>query len=349
MIKKSVLSIFFALIAANNLYANPDLSVPTVVLTDVAFSISVSDYDSERACDYRIGLEESLIDPSFCAPGGDIKFEFLRFTKATSESVKLILDGNVVSEATINVLPGWVSLLPPVVSILMALVFRSVVPALFLGIWIGSYAIMGFKADSILESLLNITSIYVKDALANPDHAAIIIFSLMIGGLVGIISKNGGMQGIVNNLSSFVSSSNRAQLATSSLGVAIFFDDYANTLVVGNTMRKVTDKLKISRAKLAFLVDATAAPIACVALITTWVGYQVGMIDISVSQISEIEQSAYSLYLNSILYSFYPLFMLLFVFLVAGTGKDFGTMYQYEVAARSGNDLSLQQKRRWLT
>ena len=339
-----MLSIFFALIAANNLYANPDLSVPTVVLTDVAFSISVSGYDSERACDYRIELEESLIDPSFCAPGGDIKFEFLRFAKATSESVNLILDGNVVSEAAINVLPGWVSLLPPVVSILMALVFRSVVPALFLGIWIGSYAIMGFKTDSILESLLNITSIYVKDALANPDHAAIIIFSLMIGGLVGIISKNGGMQGIVNNLSSFVSSSNRAQLATSSLGVAIFFDDYANTLVVGNTMRKVTDSLKISRAKLAFLVDATAAPIACVALITTWVGYQVGMIDISVSQITEIDQSAYSLYLNSILYSFYPLFMLLFVFLVAGTGKDFGTMYQYEVAARSGNDLSLQQK-----
>ena len=85
MIKKSVLSIFFALIAANNLYANPDLSVPTVVLTDVAFSISVSDYDSERACDYRIELEESLIDPSSCAPGGDIKFEFLRFVKASSE------------------------------------------------------------------------------------------------------------------------------------------------------------------------------------------------------------------------------------------------------------------------
>ena len=126
-----MLSIFFALIAANNLYANPDLSVPTVVLTDVAFSISVSDYDSERACDYRIELEESLIDPSFCAAGGDIKFEFLRFVKATSESVTLILDENVVSEAAINVLPGWVSLLPPVVSILMALVFRSVVPALF--------------------------------------------------------------------------------------------------------------------------------------------------------------------------------------------------------------------------
>ena len=343
MIKKSIFSIIFTLLFASNIYANTEISAPSVVLTDVPFSISVSGYDSKRACDYRLDLEGSLIEPSLCGSEQDIEFEFLRFTEASSDSAKLLLDDETLAEASINVLPGWVSLLPPLISILMALVFKSVVPALFLGVWIGSFAIMGFKANAVLESLLNITSIYVKDALANPDHAAIIIFSLMIGGLVGIISKNGGMQGIVNNLSGFVSSSNRAQLATSSLGVAIFFDDYANTLVVGNTMRKVTDSLKISRAKLAFLVDATAAPIACVALITTWVGYQVGMIDISVSQISEINQSAYSLYLNSILYSFYPLFMLLFVFLVAGTGKDFGLMHQYEVAARSGNDPSLEK------
>ena len=343
MIKKSIFSIIFTLLFASNIYANTEISAPSVVLTDVPFSISVSGYDSKRACDYRLDLEGNLIEPSLCGSEQDIEFEFLRFTEASSDSAKLLLDDETLAEASINVLPGWVSLLPPLISILMALVFKSVVPALFLGVWIGSFAIMGFKANAVLESLLNITSIYVKDALANPDHAAIIIFSLMIGGLVGIISKNGGMQGIVNNLSGFVSSSNRAQLATSSLGVAIFFDDYANTLVVGNTMRKVTDSLKISRAKLAFLVDATAAPIACVALITTWVGYQVGMIDISVSQISEINQSAYSLYLNSILYSFYPLFMLLFVFLVAGTGKDFGLMHQYEVAARSGNDPSLER------
>ena len=343
MIKKSIFSIIFTLLFASDIYANTEISAPSVVLTDVPFSISVSGYDSKRACDYRLDLEGSLIEPSLCGSEQDIEFEFLRFTEASSDSAKLLLDDETLAEASINVLPGWVSLLPPLISILMALVFKSVVPALFLGVWIGSFAIMGFKANAVLESLLNITSIYVKDALANPDHAAIIIFSLMIGGLVGIISKNGGMQGIVNNLSGFVSSSNRAQLATSSLGVAIFFDDYANTLVVGNTMRKVTDSLKISRAKLAFLVDATAAPIACVALITTWVGYQVGMIDISVSQISEINQSAYSLYLNSILYSFYPLFMLLFVFLVAGTGKDFGLMHQYEVAARSGNDPSLEK------
>ena len=222
MIKKSILLFVFTLIASSNLNANPTLTTPSVALTGVTFSISASGYDLERSCDYRLELEGNFIEPSACSSEEVIEFDFLRFTEASSESAKLILDGNVVSEEAINVLPGWVSLLPPVISILMALLFRSVVPALFLGIWIGSYAITGFQADSILESLLNITSIYVKDALANPDHAAIIIFSLMIGGLVGIISKNGGMQGIVNNLSRFVSSSNRAQLATSSLGVAIF-------------------------------------------------------------------------------------------------------------------------------
>jgi Na+/H+ antiporter NhaC len=187
-----------------------------------------------------------------------------------------------------------------------------------------------------------VVSIYVKNALANPDHSAVIIFSLMIGGLVGVISKNGGMQGVVNSLLGFTKNARRGQLITATLGLAIFFDDYANTLVVGNTMRKVTDRLKISRAKLAFLVDATAAPIACIALITTWVGYQIGMIDASIGQIDAINDSAYSIYLSSILYSFYPLFMLAFVFIIAGSGRDFGAMYEFELSARQGNDGSIQ-------
>ena len=331
------------LFSVGNLNASPIISSPSVILTEVPFSISVSDIEENRACDYRLDIENNLIEPSLCNTEDGLEFEFLTYSNSTSDILKLILDDAIIVEKNVNVLSGWVSLMPPLISIFIALIFRSVVPALFLGIWIGSFAILGMRTDVILESLVDVTSKYAKNALADPDHAAIIIFSLMIGGLVGIISKNGGMLGIVNSISGFINSPKRAQLATSSMGIAIFFDDYANTLVVGNTMRKVTDSLKISRAKLAFLVDATAAPIACIALITTWVGYQIGMIDISVSQIEEIDQSAYSLYLNSILYSFYPLFMLAFVFLVAGTGRDFGKMYQYEIAARSGNDPSVQK------
>ena len=108
---------------------------------------------------------------------------------------------------------------------------------------------------------------------------SIILFSLLIGGLVAIINKNGGMAGIVAALLPIATTRERGQVATSLLGTAIFFDDYANTMVVGNTMRPITDRLKISREKLAYLVDSTAAPIASIGLITTWIGFQVGLLD----------------------------------------------------------------------
>lgn len=110
------------------------------------------------------------------------------------------------------------------------------------------------------------------------DHVKIIVFTLMIGGMVGIIRRNGGTDGIVKLVTRWASNPRRGQVAAGGLGVAVFFDDYANTLVVGNTMRPITDRLRISREKLAYIVDSTAAPVATIALFTTWIGFQVGLI-----------------------------------------------------------------------
>ena len=319
----------------------PTIEAPKVVLTSVPFEVSITNFEPQQVCAYQLKINDLIFDPTVCN-SDELNFEYLLVEKKSDNQLELLLDQKEIATEEINVLRGWISLLPPLVSILVALFFRSVIPALFLGVWIGSFSILGLEIGVLGQSFLEVVSKYVKQALADPDHAAVIIFSLMIGGLVGIISKNGGMQGIVNSLTPYTNSAKRGQLVTASLGLAIFFDDYANTLVVGNTMRKVTDKLKISRAKLAFLVDATAAPVACIALITTWVGYQIGMIDVSVGQIDAIDQSAYSIYLNSILYSFYPIFMLAFVFTIAGSGRDFSVMYQYEIDARQGNDKSVQ-------
>ena len=325
-----------------NTKAMPVMDTPEVIMTGVPFEISVSEFDQERVCEYQLLIDQASYQPAQCN-AGVLSFEFLSIEDRSKNQLSLLIGDQEISTEELNVLWGWMSIMPPLISILVALFFRSVIPALFLGIWIGSFSILGFKISVLWQSFLDVIAKYVKQALANPDHAAIIIFSLMIGGLVGIISRNGGMLGIVNALKGFTTSAKRGQLITSTLGLTIFFDDYANTLVVGNTMRKVTDRLKISRAKLAFLVEATAAPVACIALITTWVGYQIGMIDVSVNQIDAINQSAYSIYLNSILYSFYPIFMLVFVFTIAGSGRDFSTMYDYEVAARQGNDRSIQE------
>lgn len=234
---------------------------------------------------------------------------------------------------------GWVSVLPPALAIGLALAFRQVIPALLAGVWIGAWAVHGFGPAGLVTGTLETFDTHILGALANADHASVILFTLLVGGLVGIISRNGGMQGIVERVVGFARNVRRASMTTVALGVAIFFDDYANTLVVGNTMRPITDRLSISREKLAYLVDSTAAPIACIALVTTWVGYEVGLIRDAVAGIEGLDANAYMIFLNSIAYSFYPLFALALVFAVVILGRDFGPMRAAEQRARSGGGV----------
>jgi len=228
----------------------------------------------------------------------------------------------------------WVSVLPAVLTIAVALIFKRVVPALFLGIWMGAWAIRDFGLFNFWMGLLDAFQVFVANALSNPEHTAIVLFSFMVGGMVGIISRNGGMQGIVNHIVKWADSARHACIATASLGLAIFFDDYANTLVVGNTMRSVTDSMRVSRAKLAYIVDSTAAPVACIAVVTTWIGYEIGLIGDSLSKMEGLETEAYLLFLNTIPYSFYPILAIAFVFMVSYTGRDFGPMLEAERMAQ---------------
>jgi Na+/H+ antiporter NhaC len=259
--------------------------------------------------------------------------------------LELLVAGAVADTATVRVIPGWIAILPPLIAIVMALITKNVIPALFLGIWFGAFTISGFTPAGAFTGMLAAFDTFVLAALADPAHAQIILFSFMIGGMVGIISKNGGMQGVVNHIVPLARSPQRAQGATGLLGLIIFFDDYANVLVVGNTMRQVTDKLRVSREKLAYIVDSTAAPVSCVALITTWIGYEVGLIDTAVSQIAGFNEAGYSVFLRSIPYSFYPLLCMFFVFVVAFSGRDFGPMYEAEVRARRTGEVTASDAR----
>jgi len=229
---------------------------------------------------------------------------------------------------------SWISILPPLLTIAVALALKRVVPALFLGIWMGAWAINDFGFVGIWTGLLDTFQVFVTNALSNPDHTAIVLFSMMVGGMVGIISRNGGMQGIVNHIVKWADSARHACLATAALGLAIFFDDYANTLVVGNTMRPVTDSMRVSRAKLAYIVDSTAAPVAAIAVVTTWIGYEIGLIGDSISKMPGLDTEAYLLFLNTIPYSFYPILAIVFVFMVAASGRDFGPMLAAERRAQ---------------
>ena len=323
--------------ALSTAQAQHSIEAPEIVLKGVPFSVpinlppAVSIAPAIDRYSIRIGNEQ------FTPVLDDGRFMVTDAVSGRGGAVEIeLLDaGSVVATAETRSIPAWLSIIPPLLAIVVALLFKRVVPALFLGIWIGAWLAIDLSFFGLLTGLFDSFQIYVRNALADGDHASIILFTLMVGGMVGIISKNGGTQGIVNTIVRWAKSARRGQLATWALGLVIFFDDYANTLVVGKTMRPVTDKLRISREKLAYIVDSTAAPVASLALTTTWIGYEVGLIGTAVEKIDGFEESAYSIFISSIGYSFYPIFALFFVFLVAYTRRDFGPMYAAELRART--------------
>ena len=241
-------------------------------------------------------------------------------------------------------IPLWLSILPPLLAILLALLFKEVIVALFVGVASGAFIASGLRFDSlydISQSLLATIDTYIIAALNDSGHLSVIVFSLLIGGMVAIISKNGGMAGVVLRLSKYARSAKSAQFITWLLGVSIFFDDYANTLIVGNTMRSVTDKYRVSREKLAYIVDSTAAPVAAIAFITTWIGAEIGYIDDGLQIIDlGVQLTPYAVFISSLKYSFYPILTLIFIVLLIRSGKDYGAMFKAEVRARTTGQVS---------
>ena len=316
--------------------ADAELSTPQVFLEGIAYDLQATLSEPDNATDPTTPLlrvNELLYTPD--RRGDQWVFADVVISNASSAQVSVEWNGELLQSADVPVIPAWVSILPPLVAIGMALLIRSVLPALMLGLWLGAWALEGLSAEGVVIGLFASFEVYVANAVADFDHATIMLFTFMIAGMVGVISRNGGMRGIVEWIITGANSAKRGQLAVWSLGLLIFFDDYSNTLVVGNTSRSITDRLRISREKLAYIVDSTAAPLATVALVTTWIGYQVSLIGDASVQLEGLEMSPYSIFLNSILYSFYPFMAILLVVLVITTGREFGPMLAAERRARS--------------
>ena len=226
---------------------------------------------------------------------------------------------------------GWLSVVPPLVAIALALIFREVLVALFAGVYVGALILASWNPFTALGRTVDG---FVTGALADADHAKILIFSTLLGGMVGVMSKSGGTRGIVERLKPLATNPQRGQLATWFMGLLVFFDDYANSLIVGSTMRPITDRLKVSREKLAYIVDSTAAPIASVVPISTWIGFEVGLIGDAFSDLA-LPYEPYAMFVSSIPYRFYPILALVLGLAVAVSGRDLGPMLKAERRARS--------------
>ncbi len=230
---------------------------------------------------------------------------------------------------------GAMTILPPLVSIVLAFITRNVIVSLFLGAFSGCVILNlnGFNIFSaIFQGAIDFTY-RALEVLSDPWNAGIILQVLVIGGVIHLVAKMGGAKAIAEALARKAKTVKSVQLTTWLLGLAVFFDDYANALIVGPIMRPVTDKLGISRAKLAFIIDATAAPIAGLAIISTWIGLEIGLIGDAFSSIG-INVDGFSVFLQTIPYRFYNILILVFVFITAITLREFGPMLSAEKKAR---------------
>lgn len=283
--------------------------------------ISISLSDEENVYNYNFFIQNSKIDT------------FLIISSAGNYKVE---SNYYMSGGAIRVLPAFLSLIPPLLAIILAFLIREVIVSLFAGVYAGVFIMSGY--DPFIAFLRTI-DYYIINSLVDKSHISIIVFSMMIGGAVGIISANGGMRGLANLIIRFAKNRRSGTISSWFLGLFIFFDDYANTLIVGNMMRPITDRLKISREKLSYIVDSTSAPVASVVIISTWIGYELGLIGDSLALIGSTE-SAYSVFLQSIPFRFYPIAALFFVFLTSFTQRDFGAMYKAEERAIKKGELT---------
>jgi Na+/H+ antiporter NhaC len=231
---------------------------------------------------------------------------------------------------------GLLTLIPPVVAILLAFLTKNVVLSLFLGVFSGCFMLdlRGWDIYSaVVDGFLRLST-EILGALADGWNAGIVLQCLAIGGLIALVSKMGGAKAIAEALAKWAKTPRSSQFATWVMGLFIFFDDYANSLTVGPIMRPVTDKMKVSREKLAFIIDATAAPIAGIALISTWVAYEVGLIRDGYQMIG-VEANAYGIFVETIPYRFYNIFILIFIVFTIWFMREFGPMHKAEVRART--------------
>ena len=324
---KKITSTLFLILLSFTILKAQNISTPSFGLQSIKFSVKLTNIPDSLS-HLNVILNNSVEKQEFYLTVNNNKIDTTISTNLTGNlTVSTKELGSINSK--IRIIPGWLSLVPPLLAILLALIFRQVIIALLIGIFSGAIFINDYNP---FIGLLKVIDTYIINALTDISHIQIIVFTSLFGGVVGLISKSGGTKGLANIITKFAKTRKSGMISTWLMGIAIFFDDYANTLIVGNLMRPITDKLRISREKLSFIVDATAAPVTSIFIISSWIGFEVGLIHDGLNIIASNE-NAYDVFIQTIPYRFYPILMLVFVFMIAYFKRDFGPMYKAEKRA----------------
>ncbi|KAI9292847.1 hypothetical protein K502DRAFT_367244 [Neoconidiobolus thromboides FSU 785] len=231
---------------------------------------------------------------------------------------------NEIAEVSqiVHGMPGWVTLLPILLLLGIALFSNQALVALIAGVFLSSTFINGFNP---LTGFLRMLDYYTIQSLADLDHTKIAMFTFYLSGMIAMIQKSGGAQALADKISSFASNRRRGQLATFLIGLLIFLDDTASIMIVGSNFQPVTDKLQLSREKLAFLVHSTSSPVSSLSPISSWIGFQVGLIALQLNSLN-IQEDPFILFLQTIPSRYYPIFMLVLTLITIVFKREFGPM-----------------------
>ena len=317
--------------------ALPRVALDGVTLQQARFEVLNADGVVDKSANGPIAIEGLRFEPED-AFSFELKNGVLELNSDLARGHRIFADGSAVTarygelekSEPLRVIPGWLSLVPPVIAIVLAISIRNVYVALLMAIYAGVVVLEVNPWDSFLRLVDTYLLNEFVELPGGGDHIRIILFTLFLGATIGVMSASGGTLALVNRLTRYATTRERGQFMTWLLGLVVFFDDYANTLLVGSTMRSVSDRLRISRQKLAFLVDATAAPVAGIAIVSTWVGFEISQIESGMEAVGVEVDDLYSLFLQTIPFRFYPILILLFVVAIALSGRDFGPMRKAE-------------------
>jgi len=248
---------------------------------------------------------------------------------------------------------GPATLLPPLIAIALAFATRATILPLFGGVWLGAAMIAFRDGAGILTPVAGLWDTFdvfiFRNAIYDPSikdgavvgwksfNLSVVGFVFALVGMVALTIRGGGMAGVAERFVVLARSARATRITAWLMGLAIFFDDYANSLIVGGTMRPLTDRMRVSREKLAWIVDSTAAPVAGISLLSTWVAYEVSQFapQLPVELFPGGEGAGYAVFIQTIPYRFYCLLTLFFVGTMCFFARDYGPMLKAERRARS--------------
>lgn len=237
---------------------------------------------------------------------------------------------------------GFITLIPTLLAVALAFITNKVVFSLLVGFLSGVLILTLTSTTSLIGYPINFVK-YAFDSIYTVvfdfENFEILLLCFVVGGMVEVVKSSGGFEALAIKLTEKVNTPRKAGLIGSLLGCLIFFDDYANALIVGPIMKPITDRVKVSREKLSYIVDSTAAPITGIAIVSSWVAVEISSIEQGLSFVN-MNQSGFSLFLRSVPFCFYCIFALTFIFLNALSGREFGPMLKAEQRARKGESVS---------